>query len=197
MIKKLSTILILLLATAQYLSPSIAFAYTVPSFPSCVNPQGILAASYDDGVHGIAGNSAEMRGGDKVYQLNANEQVMQCFCPENGNGVQTNWIKVSTVSDEESKTLQHDGWVFIADGSAWGLDQAPYLAKNSDYGCKSTTTTSSNSTNTSVSNNVGSSNPIQSVLGLASTGNILFLYALATVGFVSLASGLVLKFKNK
>jgi hypothetical protein len=203
MSKHTTTLLTLAIFTTSMVSP--AHATSLPSFPSCVNPQGTVIASYNDGVHGIAGQSAEYRGKDDVYALVGNDQVMQCFCPENGNGIQTNWLKVSDYTEETITDLKNEGWIYIADGSAWGLDGTSYIAKNSDYSCKTSSNTSNttSSSNTSTSSSPSSSSPSSSsnsigeVLSLASTGNIAFLYALVTLGFLSLLSGLILKLKNK
>lgn len=177
--------------------PQSAVATTAPTFPSCVNPQGTLKVEYTNGVHGIVGRTEEYRGNDKVYQLSGNDQLMQCFCPENGNGVQTNWWKVAHLSEDEIKTMKNDGWIYVADGSAWGLDSAPYLAKNSDYSCKGNGETKTETTSSSTSNPTETvKETVKEVLTLASTGNTAFLYSLIAFGSVSLLSGLVLRFKN-
>ncbi len=177
-----------------------AEATSTPTFPSCVNPQGTVKSHYATGTHGVPGQYEEKRGSDTVYQLSGNDQVMQCFCPENGNGVQTNWLKASNYTEEEIKVLKNEGWIYIADGSAWGLDPRPYVAKNRDYSCKSTVTptpSQNNSSSNSSSNNVGSTNPLQSVLSLANTGNISFLYSLIVIGTVSFIAGFLLRWNRK
>jgi hypothetical protein len=111
-----------------------ASAVTVPTFPSCLNPQGTLKVSYSDGTHGVVGDTKTYTGYDAVYKLTDNTLV-QCLCPKDGNGIQTNWMKASGFSQSEINTLKNDGWVYIQNGSAWGLDNEPYLAKNIGYSC--------------------------------------------------------------
>lgn len=155
-----------------------AQAVTLPSFPSCTQPQGSVKASYDTGVHGIVGDSREYRGQDKVYQV-AGHYLIQCFCPENsGTGIQTNWVTAETFSTNDQDFLQRSGWEWIADGSAWGLQAKPYLAKNSNYSCRD-------------EGGIGggdvlgaSTGSYPRVLGLADTGafqNYLFLFSLESV----------------
>lgn len=70
--------------------PGISLAVSTPSFPSCVNPTGQVIASYQDGTHGVPGDTNTYTGEDTVYALNA-EQVVQCLCTSNAEGIQTNW----------------------------------------------------------------------------------------------------------
>lgn len=175
--------------------PQQVYAVTVPSFPSCVNPQGTLKVSYDSGVHGVVGMTDEKRGSDKVYQLSGNDQLTQCFCPENGNGIQTNWMKVGDKSQEDVETLKREGWIYVADGSAWGLDATAYLAKNSDYNCKSTTVTEKIIEKETIKETIKET--VVQAMTLASTGNSAFLYGLIAAGSTSLLAGLILRFRNK
>ncbi len=162
-----------------------AFAISVPSFPSCLNPQGSLKANYSDGTHGIVGRTATYTGADKVYQVDANTLV-QCFCPNDGRGIQTNWLKVSGFSQNDINILKNDGWYFIADGSAWGLDSAPYVAKNADYSCNA-------GIGGAAAGIGGGENIAGKVLGLASTGSSDHIYKLWLSGLVALALGVWLK----
>jgi hypothetical protein len=162
-------------------------AVTVPTFPSCVNPQGALKVSYDSGSHGIIGMDGLKTGSDKVFKVSDYDQLIQCFCPENGNGIQTNWYAANQLSSTDIEYLKKEGWLYAADGKAWGLAEIPYVAKNYDYNCKPT----SNSTPTPTPNTT-----VAGVLSLASTGNVTFLYTLMLLGFASLATGLVLRFKK-
>ena len=92
------TILGLFLFTFLQLSVvSPVFAISTPSFPSCANPQGVVRASYSEGVHGIVGSSATYTGSDAVYTL-SDDTVTQCFCSVDGAGIQTNWWKASSLS---------------------------------------------------------------------------------------------------
>lgn len=109
-------------------------AVDTPHFPSCSNPEGTIKADYPGGTHGIAGNSTEFKGSDKVYTLSDNT-LQQCFCSIDGAGIQTNWWKASSLTQGQIEVLKKDNWVLIPDGSLWGLQNAPYLAKNSNYSC--------------------------------------------------------------
>ncbi len=115
---------------------NVSAAYTIPVFPTCSNPNGTLKVSYNDGIHGIVGSSAIYTGSDKVYSLD-NGNALQCFCASDNQGVQTNWWKVSSLTQEEIQTLKNLGWYFIPDGAAWGLMEGPYMAQNITYTCGS------------------------------------------------------------
>ena len=54
-------------------------AVSAPDFPACSAPTGSLKVQYNDGTHGVIGNSAEFKGKDTVYSVNQN-QVLQCLC---------------------------------------------------------------------------------------------------------------------
>ena len=163
-------------------------AVTVPSFPSCVNPQGALKVSYDSGSHGIIGMDGLRTGSDKVFKVSDYDQLLQCFCPENGNGIQTNWWEASKLSVDDIEYLKKEGWHYAPDGSEWGLSDRPYVAKNFDYNCKPS---DNNPTPTPTPQT-----SVAGVLSLASTGNITFIYTLMLTGFVSLITGLFLRFKK-
>jgi hypothetical protein len=114
---------------------SLAQAYEAPSFPSCSSPAGSVRASYNSGDHGIAGDNNKHAGSDVVYNVAGGNQVLQCFCGSDSNGVQTKWLKVTGLSDADRNDLLKDGWVFVANGSLWGLDSDPYMALNANYTC--------------------------------------------------------------
>lgn len=163
----------LLLAVA-----SNARAQTVPSFSSCVNPQGTLKVSYSQGTHGVPGNINTYTGSDSVYTLSG-DTLLQCLCADNGQGVQTNWWKVSSLTTDEIAVLISQGWTHVPDGSAWGLDQAPYLAQNSNFACFPGTG--------------GPSTPSNGdVLGLATTGNTLFILSVILSGLTFIGAGSIL-----
>ncbi len=151
-----------------------AYAASLPEFGSCVNPQGKMIASYNSGTHGIAGQSREVSGSDSVYQSSTNG-VTQCFCPTNGEGIQTDWLKASKYSKADIDVLKNQGWTYVATGSSWGLEDVPYLAKNSNYTCRG---------------NVSVNKP-EKILGLASTGDQGTIYTLIISGAVFLISGMV------
>lgn len=185
-----------------------AYANVAPQYPSCVNPQGELIASYDSGVHGIVGSTHTYIGSDKVYRI-SQTQTTQCFCDENTNGIQTNWLKTDQLTEDEIRSLELSGWIIVADGSAWGLDEGQYLAKNSNFSCKSSTdsssrSTSSSSSSSSSSNGVGGTeirtvvnNIGGKVLGLASTGSASHIYSLWLYGLSALTAGVFLAWVHK
>lgn len=170
----LSSLFYLLVSTA---TP--AFAVTKPSFPACANPQGTTKVSYADGTHGIVGSTATYTGKDAVYTL-SDDTVTQCFCSADGVGIQTNWWKASSLTEEEINILKSEGWFYIPAGNLWGLDQAPYVAQNISYSClpgSSSSSSSSSNNSSSQDNGTGGGDPEGSVLGLAATGNIATVYA--------------------
>lgn len=124
------SILLLLAAAGPVLADQIP-----PSFPACPAPGGTLKASYPTGTHGIPGDTGTYTGSDSVYTIN-DSQAVQCFCPTTGNsGIQTNWWQVDELSQGDINYFKSLGWVFIPDGSAWGLDSAFYFAYNTSFSC--------------------------------------------------------------
>ncbi|OGK34610.1 hypothetical protein A3A93_00890 [Candidatus Roizmanbacteria bacterium RIFCSPLOWO2_01_FULL_38_12] len=154
------------------------YAVIIPPFPSCINPTGELIAQFSDGIHGIPGDSNTYTGLDEVYKL-TDFTVLQCLCPADGQGIQTNWWRVKELTEEEITTLRRSGWTFISDGSAWGLDNAPYVAKNLNYVC--------------IGGVGGKGGGNGSVLGLASTGNIKKIFILSISSIFLILAGLYLK----
>lgn len=162
---------------------------TAPNFPACAAPTGSLIASYDSGTHGIVGSTSLYSGSDRVYQV-SDTQVTQCFCSSDGSGIQTNWWKSSSLSQEQIDLLISQGWHYIPDGDLWGLSTGSYLAQNINYSClpsasnppaPTTTTTTSSSGGEVQGTGTGGA-----VLGLAATGNTLaiilvFVSALALI----------------
>lgn len=168
-----------------------ALAVEIPDFPSCYNPQGVIKVSYSDGIHGIAGDSTEHIGRDTVYQLD-NNNLQQCFCPANGQGIQTNWWKISSLDEGQRDPLINSGWIYIPNGALWGLEETSYLVKNSNYDCTSNSD-SSGGTGGAVLN---ASASIGEVLGLASTGGNFWPFVLAVTGAAALALGIILNLKS-
>lgn len=171
-------------------NPQLVSAIEVPNFPGCTNPQGVVKAQYNEGTHGIAGDMSSYSGKDTVYQL-TDEALLQCFCSSDGKGIQTNWWKVSSLTEDEIQSLKNQGWVLIPNGALWGLQQAPYLAKNSEYSCTGSTNTSQASANNS--NSQGTTVTTGNILGLATTGNIREILLLSTLGVLLVLSGLITK----
>lgn len=175
------------------------FAQTVPTFPSCLNPQGTLKVSYSEGTHGIAGSTSIYTGSDTVYRL-SDETLIQCFCADDGNGIQTDWWKASTLSENEVQVLKNQGWVYVPNGALWGLTADPYLTKNSDYSCGSggpsfaeASTYAEASADKSAGeggiggggNVLGGELDLGSILGLATTGSTGKLYFLGIIAVTS------------
>lgn len=182
-----------------------AFAYEIPGFTSCVNPQGEIKVNYESGTHGIVGSNASYEGKDTVYNLSSNA-LTQCFCALDGKGIQTNWWKISQLSESEIEALKSQGWIYVPNGALWGLEDSAYMAKNSDFSCKgssssggsgSTNDSGSSSSSSGTSSQVSASGPVGQVLGLASTGNSVFLLGTALTSGLSLLLGLILKKRAK
>ena len=169
-------------------------AADIPDFPACLNPSGTVIASYDEGVHGIVGDWVEHKGSDKVYRIN-NDTLIQCFCEDNGNGIQTNWWRVSSLSQNDIDTLVKQGWNFVPSGFVWGLTSDPYVAKNFSYDCNG----GENNNRTGGGNVLSSSTSSTSagsVLGLAATGDNAKIYGLLSLGVSLISLGLLLRKKN-
>ncbi|HZZ98687.1 MAG TPA: hypothetical protein VFG51_02015 [Candidatus Saccharimonadia bacterium] len=116
------------------ISSQTVWAVNDPPLFSCGAPVGTLIANTNDGVHGIAGDTGIFIGSDQVFRIDA-DHVLQCFCPSNAQGTQSNWLKVSGMSQTDLDFFQRRGWKFIPDGSVWGLDSAPFLVKNDGFVC--------------------------------------------------------------
>lgn len=182
--------------------PITASAAVEPSFPTCANPTGTLKTQYSSGTHGIAGNSGVFSGSDSVYTL-SDGNVLQCFCAEDGSGIQTNWWRVTSISDAERKVLESQGWHYIPDGAAWGLDNTVYLAKNNNYACRGGNSGNNSSSNGGSSvagasaNTGGSNNGVGQVLGLATTGSMNIIVMIISLGLGLLSAGLLMKNMKK
>src|SRR3989304_3843375 len=126
-----------ILASALLLAISAVPVSAAPGFPACSSPEGPLKVSYESGWHGIIGTGANHEGSDSVYTINGS-QLLQCFCPagDNDAGTQTDWWKISGLSESEINAYRLQGWVFVPSGLDWGLDDASFLAKNSSFDCK-------------------------------------------------------------
>jgi hypothetical protein len=175
--KKFLLSLLFLNIIGMFFNVTSAYAITEPSFPSCINPQGTLKANYTSGTHGVPGDTKTYTGSDSVYKL-TNSTLIQCLCPTDGNGIQTNWWKVSGMSENDINSLKNNGWIFIPNGSVWGLDNEPYLTKNLKYSCIG------GIGGVSAQKNLGD------VLGLASTGNVASVYFYLISGVTLLVLGL-------
>lgn len=156
-----------------------------PNFPSCANPTGNLKVKYETGKHAIIGESTLRDGKDEVYWVEGGIAI-QCFCPENGDGIQTNWWNVPGITQSEIDSFKAQGWYFVPTGAAWGLYDEPYLAKNASFSCKG-------------GENGGGNNPVGGIGGgsvLASTGDNFRYAGSLVIGLVLLIGGLMLKKSN-
>ena len=157
-----------------------------PSFPSCTAPTGTLKVKYDSGTHGIVGNTGVYQGRDSVYQLDTGN-VFQCFCPESGDiGIQTNFWKFPPMTEGDIQSFKSDGWVFIPDGSLWGLMSDPYLAKNYDYQCRGA----------SSGGNGGIGGGGQVLGGFAETGDIVTLLGAGAIGVSLMVFGTLIRWRR-
>lgn len=180
---------IILISFVFFLFPTkLVRALDVPTFPTCSNPQGVLKVSFNSGVHGIVGNPGEFQGADHVYTVD-DARTVQCFCSSDGTGIQTNWWKVSSLTQNEIQTLKNLGWVFIPTGSVWGLQDAPYMAQNVTYSCNSNSSTSNGGS--VLSSSASTSSSTGSVLGLAYTGGAWMVGLLALLSGISVVLGFV------
>ena|SRR3989338_4952762 len=183
----LKTLFSVVLFSALFLlNTTLAQAVVTPTFSSCLNPQGDIKVSYSSGTHGVVGNTAEYTGSDTVYILSSDTHI-QCFCSENGEGIQTNWWKISSLSDTDIQVLKNQGWFFVPNGALWGLDSSSYLAQNSDYACRG-----------AIGGTGGTGGSVlgisTDVLGLATTGNSMTIFILFIVGGISTVLGF--RFRN-
>ena len=201
--------------------PLSVLAVTPPTFPLCARPQGVIKSDYHEGTHGIAGDTNSYSGHDTVYSLTP-DTLTQCFCSVNGAGIQTNWWNVSSLTEDEVNTLKSQGWNYIPNGALWGLEESAYLAQNANYACLPQTQNNSTSGNSSANNSstngtnnsnssgqvlgtttaasgltLGTNSSPDDVLGLAATGNISLIYALALMGITSLLLGVYLLIVQK
>ena len=181
----LSALLALFLLT--FVFAGAAGAQTPPEFPACSNPQGTLNKNYTSGIHGVVGDPNTYSGADGVYGVDA-VRTLQCFCSDAGGGIQTNWWRVGSLTQDEIDTLVKLGWNYVPDGSVWGLNPEAYMAKNSPYACGG-----SSSSETPGAVLAASTSTSGSVLGLASTGEALTFYGLIILGFASILLGKLLQ----
>ncbi len=171
-------------------------------FTSCLTPTGEIIANYNDGEHGIP-NVGSKIGKDTVYSL-ANGNFMQCFCGSDGKGIQTNWMSVGELSENQISVYENEGWIFIPDGSAWGLTNGAYLAKNTNYTCGGSSTINSGGGDGKTDGRTdgrsdGLGSIVQSAKGtsLASTGNILFIAEIFGFGIAMTLTGVYMRRRSR
>lgn len=182
---------------------------TKPNFPSCEDPEGQLKASYPNGTHGVPGDTTTYTGRDTVYTLSDNT-LIQCLCTDQGKGIQTNWWKVSSLTENEINQLKAEGWIFVPNGSAWGLEETTYMAKNESFSCgdregddeDNDEDKSSQDKNDKYDNSdqgqilATATKGIGGILGLAATGNASVIYLFITVGALALVLSILLNRKD-
>lgn len=135
---KIKTLLLSALSFTCFLLTAVPVkAVDIPNFPSCYNPQGSVKSGYVEGTHWIPGESSLRTGRDIVYTVN-DTQLLQCFCAPDNAGIQTNWWKVSSLTDDQVNELKNLGWIYIANGNDFGLEAAPYMAWNQNINCNRT-----------------------------------------------------------
>lgn len=183
-------------------SATVVSAEQNSAFTSCLTPTGIVTANYSDGNHGIVGMGNKI-GKDTVYSL-PNGDSMQCFCGSDGSGIQTNWMKISDLSNDQVKVYENQGWIYVPTGASWGLEDTPYLAQNLNYSCSSSSTTNSGGGDGKTDGKTdgksdNASSYVQSARGtdLASTGNMLFIAEIFAAGVILTAAGIALRLKSK
>lgn len=179
-------------------------AFAVEStFTSCLTPPSVTIAPNSDGTHGIVGQGSK-EGKDIVYKAGEND-AMQCLCATDGTGIQTNWLSASGLTSDQIKIYQNQGWIFVPDGSAWGLGEGSFLAQNINYSCggyslvQSATGDAphgdglSDGRSDGLSDGKSSSPQATAGSALASTGNILFVLSILGAGIFTTLFGLWLR----
>jgi hypothetical protein len=192
--KKINSVSFLIVGLYLFLLPTTANAALPPNFPTCATPTGTLKVQYNSGTHGIAGNSNVFVGSDSVYSL-VDGNALQCFCAEDGSGIQTDWWKVTSITQAERQVLESQGWHYIPDGSAWGLANTVYMAKNNNYACRGGNSSNNSSSVAGASSSLsgGTSNGVGQVLGLATTGSMNAIVTILSLGLGLLSAGLLMK----
>lgn len=184
-------------------------AHYTPDFGTCLNPQWSQSQVNYGSNHGVV-NVGTFSGTDTIYSSNGN--VLQCLCTDQGLGYQTSWLKTAGYSSSDIDNLTAQGWIYVPSGSAWGLDDTAYLAKNSTYTC--TTCTPTPTPSTTVTPTVtptagptatptpgpGATPTPETKVGAASannslafTGNWLIILGVFLAGVASLALGVILR----
>lgn len=171
-IRRSSLWLVLALFLTRPIAVNAQLSY--PFFPSCVNPSGNQIVAYTSGIHGVPGRTEAFSGVDMVYEQ-SNKNYTQCLCVSGGEGIQTNWWKTGSITEEQVASLKADNWILVPDGSLWGLEKASYMAKNIAYSCNSDNRGSSSSSSSSSSDGQVQGITVTrfgQVLGLATTGTL-------------------------
>lgn len=184
--KKVITLSVIMYVLSANFNASLA--YDAPSFPQCFNYTGIVKVEYKTGWHAIVGDPVLKEGGDVVYSLDEGN-ILQCFCPDNGKGIQSNWWKFSSLVHDQIESYKKQGWNYVPSGRDWGLDSDPYLVKNISYDCKPTSSNTSDNASSNTDTGVGGGEIIST---FAATGDnwILFVGLIFGLSLVLAASSL-------
>lgn len=184
--KYLLSILVFLLLIISHINIALA-KIEEPSFPYCFNPQGTLISTYNEGIHGIAGSTNTYSGSDQVYKID-DTRLVQCFCSDSGDGIQTNWWKINNLTESEMEYYKNIGYIYIPNGLSWGLEDSSYLAKNQSYSCFE---------GGIGGGDIGDDGISTKILDLASTGNSLKLITLGLMGIVFTLAGFIIRIHEK
>lgn len=105
-------------------------------FPTCPAPGGSQVAGYPEGLHWIVGESVLRWGSDFVYRIK-DAKYVQCYCSLEAKptGIQTNWFPASLVTEDVKQQLIANGWIYVANGADFGLENVPFLAQNKPSKC--------------------------------------------------------------
>ena len=143
MSKKIASIIVtaVLLVSLVLLVGNVAAQVSPPDFPACSQQDGPGdRAHYESGLHQIPGGGL-LEGSDDVYTLGSGN-YLQCYCPTEGDeGNQTDWWRIEELSQEEIDQFLAQGWLFEENGLQWNLEDASYLARNSESSCAEPTPT--------------------------------------------------------
>src|SRR5687768_3170986 len=110
-VQKALTLALIVFIQLFFIKVTSVSALTLPEFPSCTDYNGELKVFYPTGQHAIVGVEGLKSGSDKVFFL-SNNNYLQCFCPLEGPGIQTNWLAAGNLSQEEINDLVTRGWIF-------------------------------------------------------------------------------------
>lgn len=190
--RRLSVLLVL--GLFFQLSVQTVRAVSDPPLFTCITPIGEVIATYPSGTHGIPGDNGTYTGSDTVYRIDS-DHLLQCFCPDNNqSGIQSNWWKISGLSEEDISFFRKRGWIYVPNGALWGLDEAPYLVRNEFYACQGqgggsdngggggSSSSSSGGSSSSDSGVGGGAGSVLGVSALAETGSARTILAFLIIG---------------
>lgn len=138
------TVLVSLLAVSTItIASSIKAVVQPPTFQTCEVALQIPTnnfVNYGLADYGVPGKGI-IRGVDQVQYL-ADQNQLQCFCPQNGNiGTQSSWWNATHLSPAEIEQYKKEGWMYLAPRKDGNVYNIPYMVKNRDYECKTSSVT--------------------------------------------------------